>query len=45
MTVKVIRDAVWLSLYGEKITEITLGELEKMSIEEQRKIIEGKNFS
>lgn len=32
-------DAVWLSLYGKKITRVTLEELEHESIEQQEKYI------
>ncbi|MBS7611610.1 AbrB/MazE/SpoVT family DNA-binding domain-containing protein [Candidatus Bathyarchaeota archaeon] len=32
-------DAVWLSLYGKKLTKITLEELERESIEQQEKYI------
>ena len=32
-----LRDAVWLSLHGEKVARITLKELEEESIEQQRK--------
>ena len=31
-----LRDAVWLSLHGEKVARITLKELEEESIEQQR---------
>lgn len=34
-------DAVWLSLYGEKIARVTLEELEGESVEWQKKYIEG----
>lgn|GEM_PF-365657 len=40
MIIEPIRDAIWLSLYGEKIANISLKELEEISIEEQGKIIE-----
>jgi len=36
-----IRDAVWLSLYGKKVTKVTLGDLEATSIEEQNRYVEG----
>jgi len=34
-----LRDAVWLSLHGEKIARITLKELEEESFERQRKYL------
>ena len=34
-----LRDAVWLSLHGEKIARITLKELEEESFEQQRKYL------
>ena len=34
-----LRDAVWLSLHGEKIARITLKELEEESFEQQRKYV------
>jgi hypothetical protein len=36
-----VRDAVWLSLYGEKVAEVTLEDLEATSMEEQNKYVEG----
>ena len=36
-----LRDAVWLSLHGEKVARVTLKELEEESVERQRKYIEG----
>ncbi len=35
-----LRDAVWLSIYGEKITKVTLKELEEESFEQQKKYLE-----
>ena len=40
LIIEPIRDAIWLSLYGEKIAKITLRELEEISVEEQKKVIE-----
>ena len=37
MIVEPLRDAVWLSLHGEKVARITLEELEEESIEQQGK--------
>ncbi len=37
---KVIPDAIWLSVHGEKFAKITLKELEGESIEKQREYIE-----
>ena len=34
-----LRDAVWLSLHGEKVARITLKELEEESVEQQRKYL------
>lgn len=34
-----LRDAVWLSLHGEKVARVTLKELEEESFEQQRKYI------
>ena len=34
-----LRDAIWLSLYGEKIAHITLKELEEESIEQQKRYL------
>ena len=34
-----LRDAVWLSLHGEKVARITLKELEEESFEQQRKYL------
>jgi len=34
-----LRDAIWLSLHGEKIARITLKELEEESLEQQRKYL------
>jgi len=36
-----LRDAIWLSLHGEKIAQVTLKELEEESIEQQKKYVEG----
>jgi AbrB family looped-hinge helix DNA binding protein len=36
-----VRDAVWLSLYGEKVAKVTLEDLEATSMEEQNKYVEG----
>ncbi|KYH39372.1 MAG: hypothetical protein AYL28_000430 [Candidatus Bathyarchaeota archaeon B23] len=41
LRLKPIRDAVWLSLHGEKIAKITLKELEEESVERQKEVIEG----
>jgi len=35
-----LRDAIWLSLHGEKIARMTLKELEEESLEQQRKYLE-----
>ena len=35
MVIEPIRDAVWLSLHGEKVARITLEELEEESVERQ----------
>ena len=37
-----IRDAIWLSMYGEKVARVTFEELEAVSIEEQEKYIGGR---
>ncbi|RLE70377.1 MAG: AbrB family transcriptional regulator [Thermoprotei archaeon] len=37
---KVIPDAIWLSVHGEKFAKITLKELEGESIEKQKEYIE-----
>lgn len=34
---KPVPDAIYLSLYGEKIARVSLGELEETSVEEQEK--------
>ena len=39
--IELVYDAVWLSLYGEKVARVTLEELEGESIEQQKKYIEG----
>ncbi len=36
MIIEPIRDAVWLSIHGEKVARITLEELEGESIERQK---------
>ena len=36
-----LRDAVWLSLHGERVARVTLKELEEESFEQQRKYIKG----
>mgnify|MGYP000318295519 CR=1 FL=1 len=35
MVIEPIRDAIWLSLHGEKVARITLEELEEESVERQ----------
>jgi len=35
-----LRDAVWLSLHGEKVARVTLKELEEESLERQKRYIE-----
>jgi AbrB family looped-hinge helix DNA binding protein len=40
MVIEPLHDAIWLSLYGEKIARISLEELEKESIEQQSKYLE-----
>lgn len=40
MMIEPLRDAVWLSLHGEKFAKVTLKELEEESVEQQKKIIE-----
>lgn len=35
MVVEPIRDAIWLSLHGEKVARVTLKELEEESLEQQ----------
>ena len=37
IVIEPLRDAIWLSLHGEKVAQITLKELEDESIEQQRK--------
>lgn len=37
MIIKPLPDAIHLSLYGEKLSRITLKELEEVSVEEQEK--------
>ena len=37
MIIEPIRDAIWLSIHGEKVARITLEELEGESIERQKK--------
>jgi AbrB family looped-hinge helix DNA binding protein len=39
IVIEPLHDAIWLSLYGEKIARVTLEELEKESIEQQSKYI------
>ncbi|PCN50909.1 AbrB family transcriptional regulator [Candidatus Geothermarchaeota archaeon ex4572_27] len=39
MVLRPVPDAIWLSLYGEKIARISLEELEAESTDEQRKYI------
>ena len=34
-----LRDAIWLSLHGEKIAHVTLKELEEESIEQQKRYL------
>ena len=34
---KVVPDAIWLSVHGEKFAKVTLKELEEESVEEQEK--------
>jgi len=39
LVIEPIRDAIWLSIHGEKLAKITLRELESTSIEEQEKYV------
>lgn len=34
-----IHDAIWLSMYGEKVAKVTLEELKAVSVKEQRKYV------
>ncbi len=46
IVLKPVRDAIWLSLRGEKIAKITLEELESESIVQQEKCLgEGRDSS
>lgn len=36
IVIKPVKDAIWLSLYGKKVTQVTLKELEKEGIERQK---------
>jgi len=38
IVIKPLRDAIWLSLHGEKLANLTLEDLEEESIEQQKKI-------
>lgn len=40
IVIKPLRDAVWLSLHGEKVAEVTLKELEEESVGQQKKTFE-----
>jgi len=40
IVIKPLRDAIWLSLHGEKLANLTLEDLEEESIEQQKKISE-----
>ena len=40
VVLRVIPDAIWLSVYGEKFAKVTLRELEEESVERQKKYIE-----
>jgi len=42
MIIEPVRDAIWLSLYGEKVAEVTIEKLEDISIEEQEKVVKGR---
>lgn len=42
IVLRVIPDAIWLSVYGEKFAKVTLRELEEESVERQKKYIEEK---
>ena len=39
MIIEPLRDAIWLSLYGEKVARVTLKELEGESLEQQKRYI------
>lgn len=39
MIIEPLRDAIWLSLHGEKVARVTLKELEEESLE--RQLVEG----
>ncbi len=41
IVIEPLRDAVWLSLHGEKVAYVTLEELEEESLEQQERCIEG----
>jgi len=40
ITVKPVRDAVWLSLHGRKVAKVSLEELEGESVAQQKSYIE-----
>jgi len=40
IVLRVIPDAIWLSVHGEKFAKVTLRELEEESVERQKKYIE-----
>lgn len=37
IVIEALHDAIWLSLHGEKVAKVTLGELEEESLEQQKK--------
>ena len=37
IVIEPLHDAIWLSLHGEKVAKVTLGELEEESLEQQKK--------
>jgi len=41
IVIEPVRDAVWLSLHGEKVAHVALRELEEESLEQQRRRIGG----
>lgn len=42
LVIEPVHDAIWLSLYGEKVARTTLKELEEESVEQQKKYIKGE---
>ena len=39
IVIEPLRDAIWLSLHGEKVAHVTLKELEEESIEQQKRYL------